>query len=54
MPPIYETTERRPRCVYRFQIRRERSGRNHSGLFLGGAAVYRCDNRLAFSDGFSR
>ena len=28
--------------------------RKKSGLrlFLGGAAVHRCDNRLAFSDGF--
>jgi hypothetical protein len=23
-------------------------------LLLGGAAVHRCDNRLVFSDGFSR
>jgi len=23
-------------------------------LLLGGAAVYRCDNWLAFNDGFSR
>jgi hypothetical protein len=30
--------------------------RKKSGLrlFLGGAAVYRCDNRLIFSAGFSR
>jgi hypothetical protein len=31
-----------------------RSGSPASYLLLGGAAVYRCDNRLVFSVGFSR
>jgi hypothetical protein len=46
--PIYEN------CLERECLLKQLAEKLGLRLLLGGAAVYRCDNRLVFSVGFSR